>query len=171
MTELIDQPEQSFIGRVYTPEDLDQQGTFAACWEEFEQAGYFAALDAQTSQPNRTYLLIFNPYGAFQYWIGSVLGPDAQAPAGLEKLRLAAGQSGVVAEEANAVLSMLPVATTYMKGLEKLEKAGFPLPNHIGQTDQPYYLEQYLLADEQVTQVRHILYINLEQLTGYDEFD
>ncbi|MCI1986908.1 MAG: hypothetical protein LKJ69_00395 [Lactobacillus sp.] len=171
MTDLINQPEHSFIGRVYTTADIDQMGTFAACWDDFEQAGHFAALDAQTTRPNRTYLLVFNPYGAFQYWIGSVLGPEATAPAGLAKLQLPAGGSGVVEEEANAVLSMLPVETTYMKGLDALEKAGFPLPNHIGQTNHPYYLEQYLLADEQVKKVQHILYINLDQLDGYDEFD
>ncbi|WP_390409211.1 hypothetical protein [Lacticaseibacillus jixiensis] len=171
MTELIDQPAQSFVGHVYMPEDSDQMGTFNNCWQAFEDAGYFKALDAQTDAPNRTYLLIFSPYGAFQYWIGSVLPQDAKAPAGLEKLPLPSGTVGTVSEAAKDVLSMLPVETTYMKGLERLEKAGFPLPMHIGQTDHPYYLEQYCLSDGQVQSVKHTLYINLDQLEGYDEVD
>lgn len=171
MTELLNQPEMSFVGHVYMPEDIDQMGTFASCWDGFNAAGHFDALDKQTDAPNRTYLLIFNPYGAFQYWIGSILPKDAVAPEGLEKLKLPAGTIGQSVEPANGVLSMLPVQTTYMKGLERLEKDGFPLPQHIGQTDKPYYMEEYCLSDGQVDQVKHTLYINLDQLEGYDEFD
>ncbi|WP_461213018.1 hypothetical protein [Lacticaseibacillus sp. GG6-2] len=171
MTELLKQPALSFVGQVYMTEDTDQMGTFASCWDEFEQAGHFAALDAQTTTPNRTYMLVFSPYGTFQYWIGSVLPAEASAPDGLEKLKLPEATIGQVVEPANGVLNMLPVETTYMKGLERLEHAGFPLPSHIGQTDHPYYLEQYQLEAGVVTAVKHTLYINLDQLDGYDEFD
>ncbi|WP_125702792.1 GyrI-like domain-containing protein [Lacticaseibacillus daqingensis] len=171
MTALIEQPRAKFIGKVYTVTDSDQMGTFFACWEEFTQAGWFAQLDALTPQPNRSYMVIFSPYGQFQYWIGSIVPQSAAAPAGLESFQMPAGTVGQVTVPANGILNQLPVQTSFSKGLEQLEKAGFPIPQHIGQTDHPYYFERYNVADGQVQEVEYKLYINLDQLEGYDEFD
>ncbi|WP_179395107.1 hypothetical protein [Lacticaseibacillus absianus] len=171
MTELIMQQPAKFVGKVYTAVDSDEMGTFWACWTAFEQAGWFAQLDAQTQTPNRSSMVIFSPYGQFQYWIGSVLPDTATAPAGLECFQMPAGTVGVATAPASGVLNQLPVQTSFGKGLEQLEKAGFPLPQHIGQTDHPYYIERYDLEAGQVTQVEYRLYIDLDQLEGYDEFD
>ncbi|MFD1431453.1 hypothetical protein [Lacticaseibacillus yichunensis] len=171
MTSLIDRPATVFAGKVYMTESMDQLGTFDQAWQEFEAAGHFAALDALTDQPNRTALLMFSPYGAFQYWIGSLLPAGTAAPAGLEAVQLPAATVGEVSEKADSVLANFPVETMFSRGLERLEKAGFPLPEHIGQTDNPYYLESYQLTEGKITAVKHLLFISMDQLKGYDEWD
>ncbi|WP_203624021.1 MULTISPECIES: hypothetical protein [unclassified Lacticaseibacillus] len=171
MTELIDQPASQFVGRVYTAESSDQMGTFYPAWQDFEGAGYFDQLDALCEQPNRTYLVVFSPYGNFQYWIGSLTPVGVDAPAGLEAVPLPAGTVGKAEDPVNGVLNQLPVQTTVGKGFEMLEKAGFTIPAHIGQTDNPYYLESYPVVDGQVSEVHYLLYINKDQMEGYDEFD
>lgn len=171
MTELIAQPARLFAGRVYTTEDLDQLNTFNSCWQEFTAAGYFDQLDAIATTPNRSYMLVFSPYGAFQYWVGALVPQNAQVPADLEGFALPAATASQVTFPADRVMSDLPVDTTYTKGLERLEKAGFPIPEHIGQTDHPYFIQSYGLADGAVKDVSYLLYTNADQLKGYDEYD
>ncbi|MFD1393714.1 hypothetical protein ACFQ3L_09070 [Lacticaseibacillus jixianensis] len=171
MTDLIDQPTSQFVGKVYTTESSDQMGTFYPAWQEFEADGYFKQLDQLCSQPNRSYLVVFSPYGNFQYWIGSVTPVGVAAPAGLEAVPLPAGTVGKTSGPVNGLLNQLPVQTAVGKGFEMLEKAGFTIPAHIGQTDHPYYLESYPVTDGKVSQVQYLLYINPDQLGGYDEFD
>ncbi|WP_125581810.1 hypothetical protein [Lacticaseibacillus suibinensis] len=171
MTALLNQPASQFIGKVYTAADSDQMGTFFTCWQEFEAAGSFQALDAVVPTPNRAYLVIFSPYDNFQYWIGSLAEADTPVPAGLEGVKLPAATVGKASKPANGILNQLPVQTTFAKGLEVLEKAGFPIPAHIGQTDNPYYIESYPVKAGEVASVDYLLYINENQLEGYDEFD
>ncbi|WP_262316128.1 GyrI-like domain-containing protein [Lacticaseibacillus parakribbianus] len=171
MTALLNQVPQKFIGKVYTVVDSDQMGTFYACWEEFAQNHWFDQLDALTPAPNRSYMVIFSPYGQFQYWIGSIVPDDAKAPVGFESFQMPAGTIGKTAAKASGVLNQLPVQTSFNKGLEMLEKAGFPIPQHIGQTSHPYYFERYDLTNGAVSDVQYILYINEDELEGYDEFD
>ncbi|WP_225046953.1 hypothetical protein [Lacticaseibacillus kribbianus] len=171
MTALLNQTPAKFIGKVYTVVDSDQMGTFYPCWTEFEDNHWFAPLDALTDTPNRSYMVIFSPYGQFQYWIGSILPDDAVAPEGFECFQMPAGTIGQTEAKASGILNQLPVQTSFNKGLEMLEKAGFPLPAHIGQTTHPYYFERYDLTDGQVSSVQYKLYINLDELEGYDEFD
>lgn len=166
---LIKQPAQVFAGKVYTTEEVDQLGTFATSWDEFTKAGYFTALDQVATTPNRTYLLVFSPYGTFQYWIGSLLPAGSQAPAGIEAVTLPAATVAKLTEPSHGGAAQLPVQTTYSAGLDKLAKAGFPIPEHIGQTDHPYYLEVEDLTAGKVEQVTHMLYVNADQLHGYDE--
>lgn len=171
MTDLINQPAGQFVGKVYTTESSDEMGTFYPAWQDFEAAGFFDALDALSETPNRSYLVVFSPYGNFQYWIGSVTPIGAKAPAGLEAVPLPAGTVGKTEAAVNGLLNQLPVQTAVNKGFEQLEKAGFTIPEHIGQTDHPYYLESYPLSAGKVTLVRYLLYINKDQMEGYDEFD
>ncbi|WP_054722556.1 hypothetical protein [Lacticaseibacillus nasuensis] len=168
MTELIQTPAASFAGKVFTTEDLDELNTFAQCWRDFEAAGYWPQLDALTDTPNRSYLLVFSPYGAFQYWVGALLPAMAQVPAGLTNFKLPAATVASTSEKTNRLLADMPVEVSYMKGMAELESAGFPLPEHIGQTDWPYYVESFAVNSATIT---HRLYVNPDQLEGYDEYD
>jgi len=165
-------PARQFVGRVYMPESSDEMGTYADAWATFTQAGYFDQLDQLTDQPNRTSLLVFSPFGTFQYWIGSVLAPDVAVPAGLQVLSLPAATGGQVHAPATRLTNQYPVDMNFNKGLEVIEKAGYPLPSHIGQTDHPYFIEQYPVNAQGVVQeVIYTLYINEDQLGGYDEVE
>ncbi|KRO16153.1 hypothetical protein IV56_GL001953 [Lacticaseibacillus saniviri JCM 17471 = DSM 24301] len=171
MMTLLTQPKRVFAGQVYMIENSDEQGSFYQAWQEFTDAGYFDQLDALAETPNRTAMLVFSPYGTFQYWIGSVLPEDADAPEGLQRLILPEGTAGIVTQPTNGFAPQIPVEMAFNKGLEVIEKAGFPLPSHIGQTDNPYFLESYLLTDGEISDVRYTLYINPDQMDGYDEFE
>lgn len=171
MTELLNLPAQRFVGLAHTESDADQMGTFAGAWADFRGAGYFTELDKLADVPNQAYMVIFSPYGRIQYWIGSVLPAGDAVPAGLASFALPAATAGQVQEATTSTLLDFPVQVSYGKGLEQLEAAGFPLPNHIGQSDNPYYIERYNQVAGNVTEVVRTLYINLDQLEGYDEFD
>lgn len=171
MTDLIETPAAVLLGKVYTPVDSDELGTFDAAWGTFTEAGYFAELDERVAMPNRTYLVVFSPYGNIQYWIGSLADPTVTAPKGLETLQLPAATVGSVEAPATTLLTHLPVETTFNQGLAQIEQAGFPLPSHIGQTTNPYYLESYRLTDGAITAVEYRLYINEDELQGVDDYD
>lgn len=168
MTDLLTVPAQTFAGKVYTTADLDELNTFAPAWQEFEEKGWWTALDAAAESPNRSYLLAFSPYGAFQYWVGALLPAGVSVPAGLTNFKLPEATMAQCAEPADRLLADMPVEVSYMKGMSQLEKAGFPIPEHIGQTDWPYYIESF---DQNAATITHRLYVNPDQLEGYDEYD
>ncbi|KRM72447.1 hypothetical protein [Lacticaseibacillus brantae] len=165
-------PAQQFFGRVFMPESSDELGTYEQAWQDFTAAGYFDQLDELAETPNRTTLLVFSPFGTFQYWVGSVVPMDVTVPEGLQVLPLPAATGGQAEKPASRLTSAFPVEMNFNKGLEVIEKAGYPLPSHIGQTDHPYFLEQYPLNDNgEVEKVIYTLYINEDQLEGYDEVE
>lgn len=69
------------------------------------------------------------------------------------------------------LMKELPLATSFNQGLHVIEQAGYPLPERLGQTDHPYYLESYRLSGGKVAEVAYRLYINPHQLTGVDEYE
>ncbi|NVO88086.1 hypothetical protein HWN39_06170 [Lactobacillus rhamnosus] len=172
MKEIPQQPAQLLAGHAYTTEDSDQLGTFAPAWADFEHQFGFKTLDQLTKTPNRTALVVFSPYNTFIYWVGSLLPVDVKVPQNYECFKLPAATAGQVKQFADRVLMKeLPLATSFNQGLHVIEQAGYPLPERLGQTDHPYYLESYRLNGGKVAEVAYRLYINPHQLTGVDEYE
>jgi hypothetical protein len=172
MKQIPKQPAQLFAGHAYTVESSDQLGTFQPAWQDFEAQLGFKTLDDLAEIPNRSAMVVFSPYDTFLYWIGSLLSADAAVPKPYEAFRLPEATAGQVRQPATSVLlKQLPLATSFNKGLQIIEKAGYPLPERLGQTDHPYYLESYLIQDGAVHQVAYRLYIDPHQLKGVDEYE
>ncbi|WKF84742.1 GyrI-like domain-containing protein [Lacticaseibacillus pantheris] len=172
MKEFAQIPAQRVVGRVFTESSADENGSFESAWDEFNEAGHFKALDPLADVPNRTSVIVFSPYGSMQYWIGSVIPESANVPNGYQVLNLPAATGAVADKDVKGMMTGLPLATTYNEGLATLEKAGYQLPEHIGQTDTPYYLERYDLNNQGVAQrVEYTIYARPDQLEGFDDIE
>lgn len=172
MKQIPQQPAQLFAGHAYTTESSDQLGTFRPAWTDFEQRLGFKSLDQLAKTPNRTAMVIFSPYDTLLYWIGSLLPAGTDVPKAYDCFSLPAATAGQVKQPASQILAKeLPLATSFNKGLQIIEQAGYPLPERLGQTDHPYYLESYLLDGTAIKTVAYRLYIDPNQLTGVDEYE
>ncbi|WP_127849787.1 hypothetical protein [Lacticaseibacillus hulanensis] len=169
--EPINSPALRFIGRAYTEAFASENGSYQEAWDEFTDSGAFAKLDAQTDKPNRSSLVVFSPYGSMVYWIGSVMPADTPVPAGLQKYDLPAYTVARLAKKSTMMLTAYPVEVAIQQGSTALDMAGFQLPEYIGQTAAPYYVERYNLNDGKVAEVEYTVYVGADKDYGFDDID
>lgn len=92
-------PKVKFIGKRYGEKDRDPQKAFAPKWQEFFAAGHFEKIEKCKGIPgiSEDYLgmMRFDENGDFEYWIGSMMAPDAEVPDEFDAMDLPAGKLGV----------------------------------------------------------------------------
>lgn len=160
-----------FIGRAYSETVASENGSFIDTWTDFENAGLFTKLDELSAVPNRSSLVVFSPYGNLIYWIGSVVPADTPVPVGLQKFDLPAYTVAQLKKKSTMMLNAYPVEVALQQGATALDMAGFELPEFIGQTATPYYIERYNLADGQVSEVEYTVYVGEDKDYGFDDVD
>lgn len=139
------------IGRPYLATMLDENQSLTTAWADFEADGCLETLDAcakaEAVPCNRTTLLVFSPYG-FVAWIGALLPKGTAVPEGddLNRIDLPGSRVAEITQQASM---MLPLPLNQMMNLafDKFTKAGIQIPEHLGQTDRPYFMERYELND------------------------
>lgn len=57
------------------------------------------------------------------------------------------------------------------QGATALDAAGFPLPEYIGQTATPYYVERYNLDGDSVKEVEYTVYVGDDRDYGFDDVE
>ena len=92
-------PDVQLIGRRYTNEDRDESGTFARYWRQCFEERWPDMLKKCEGTPGVSGDLVgamrMTGDGGFEYWIGALLAPAAQAPEGFEAVAIPAGDIGV----------------------------------------------------------------------------
>lgn len=93
-------PPVKLIGKRYTNHDRDEDGTFASYWQQCFQEGWPALLEQGRRIPGVSddligAMRIVGDEGDLEYWIGALLAPDAEPPAGFEAADIPAGELGV----------------------------------------------------------------------------
>ncbi len=91
-------PAVKLVGRRYGNGDRDEHGTFGRYWGEAFESGYLERLLEGKAAPGATGDYIGGMRGqdgAFEYWIGVFLAPDAQVPEGFQAADIPAGELGV----------------------------------------------------------------------------
>lgn len=143
---------------------LDENQSLTSAWNKLTTSGASAQLDAladaQKVARNRTTLVVFSPY-TFVAWAGALLPANTQVPEGLNAFDLPKSQVAVLEQKASMQLP-LPLNHLIASSLAKFEKSGVQLPEHLGQTDKPYFLESYLMDEAgEVTGVTQQVYLGV----------
>ncbi len=160
-----------FIGHTYTEANASENDSYQEAWMGFEDSGAFDVLDQLADTPNRSSLVIFSPYGKMVYWIGSVVPAETPVPDGLQKFDLPAYTAATLTKKASMMLNGYPVGTAIQQGATALDLAGFDLPEYIGQTATPYYVERYNLTDGHVSEVAYTVYVGDDIDYGFDDVE
>lgn len=136
-----------FIGTPNLASMLDENQSLTSAWNELIQNGDLARLDQLAEQQqvvkNRSTLVVFSPY-AFVAWVGVLVPADTPVPKGLNHFDLPESPTVVTQQKANMQLP-LPLQHLIGGALNQFEKDGIDLPEHLGQTDRPYFVESYQL--------------------------
>ncbi len=80
-------PHVKLVGKRYTNQDRDENGTFASYWQQSFREGWFETLKQCKNIPgvSEDYLGVMRFTGAgheFAYWIGAFFAPDTKIPGG-----------------------------------------------------------------------------------------
>ncbi|MFD1673002.1 hypothetical protein ACFQ5M_12950 [Agrilactobacillus yilanensis] len=151
-----------FIGQANLATALDENGSLTSAWNELIGNGDLAQLDqlvaASGAPMNRSTLIVFSPY-SFIAWVGVVVPAAITIPAGLHQFDLPASQVAKAQQKASIQLP-LPLGQLINATFDRFEKAGITLPEHLGQTNKPYFLESYQLDDAgEITSVTQQIYL------------
>lgn len=131
-------PCVKLVGKRYTNKDRDESGTFARYWQECFQEDWLKILKRCENIPEVSDDLVgamrmAGIDGEFEYWIGSLLATNAEAPDGFESVEIAAGDLGVCwiygSDKTGELYSMeasdLSMAALAEKGWKFSEKGWF----------------------------------------------
>lgn len=163
-----------FIGQAYTEANADDNDSYQSAWLDWESANRFAKLDelAGAAAPTeRCSMMVFSPYGNIVYWIGRTYPQGTPVPKGYQSFDLPAATAATVTKKSSMMMTAYPVNTALQQGAMALDKAGYALPEYIGQTATPYYLESYELNGKQVAKVTYTVYVGADRDFGYDDPD
>ncbi|GAF40425.1 hypothetical protein FC83_GL000763 [Agrilactobacillus composti DSM 18527 = JCM 14202] len=163
-----------FIGKPYLASMLDENGSLTSAWQEMTASGALGQLDQLADntgqEKNRTTLVVFSPY-AFVAWVGALLPLDTKVPAGLNRLDLPESQAAILEASASVPMLQLPLSSIISLAMGKIAKQGVSLPEHLGQTDKPYFLERYALDDNLETiRVKQQVYLGQENSNGDETY-
>ncbi|KRN28403.1 hypothetical protein IV38_GL001403 [Lactobacillus selangorensis] len=163
-------PQRHMVGRAFTQGAADANGSFYSAWQDMEDSGDLKTLDALNPSPNKNHsdLIIFSPY-SIEYWIGSFLPADAETPQGMHTFDLPDSKAASVTEDAEHMLTQLPLQTSFNRIVSMFETAKIKVPEHLGRTVNPYFVESYSVTDDQVKQVEYDLY--LSKATGLNDYE
>lgn len=166
------QDAKLFIGRAYTDAQASENDSFQEVWADWEDQNLFAPLDELAGgKQHRASLVVFSPYGTMIYWVGAIFAAGTAVPDGYQSFSLPAATAAVVSKKAGMMFHEYPVSMAVSQGVTALDGAGFELPEYFGQTETPYYLEDYTLADGQVTSVTYTVYVGPDKDYGFDDVD
>lgn len=169
--EPLNSPALRFIGHAYTEANASENDSYIEAWDAFEDSDAFKQLDELADQPNRSSLIVFSPYGSMMYWIGSVVPAATPVPAGLQKFDLPAYTVAQLSKKTTMMMNEYPVSAAIQQGATALDLAGFELPEYIGQTAAPYYVERYNLNEGKVAEVQFTVYVGADKDYGFDDID
>lgn len=93
-------PAVKLVGKRFVKEGMEEGVTFASGWRQAFQDGWFDVLGACKGIPGVSgdhlgAMRLIGEGGAFEYWIGMFLAPDAVVPEGFEGVDIPAGELGV----------------------------------------------------------------------------
>lgn len=91
-------PDAKLIGKRYTNEDRDEQGTFAKYWQQCFKEGWFVTLKQCRIIPDiskSSFGMMRVTSDGFEYWIGSLFDSDSVVPEGFEAVDIPAGEVGI----------------------------------------------------------------------------
>ncbi len=163
-----------FIGHAYTEANTSANDSYQEVWQEWADTDHFAQLDelAGSAAPKlRTSMMVFSPYGNIVYWIGRTFPAGTPVPAGYQSFDLPAATAASITKKSSMMMTAYPVSAALQQGALALDKAGYDLPEYIGQTATPYYLESYKLDGDQVQEVTYTIYVGADKDYGYDDPD
>lgn len=169
--EPIKQNAKKFIGRAYSANNASANDSYQEVWEGWTQQDLFAPLDAISGEQHRASLVVFSPYGTTIYWVGAVFPMDTVVPNGYQAFNLPEATAAVVTKKAGMMFNEYPVSMAISQGTTALDQAGFDLPEYIGQTATPYYIEDYALRHDAVQSVTYTVYVGADRDFGYDDVD
>lgn len=169
--ELVQQPAMRFIGHAYPEAHASEDGSFVNEWQNWMDEDAFAPLDALAADQQQGSLIVFSPYGSMVYWIGRLVPAGTPAPQGYQYFDLPEGTAATLTKPSGMMMTNYPVEMAIKQGATALDMAGFALPEYIGQTQTPYYLETYQLVDDVIKTVTYTVYEGDDRDFGYDDVD
>ncbi|MCD2255190.1 hypothetical protein FHQ08_00515 [Lactobacillus sp. CC-MHH1034] len=163
-----------FIGKPFLPSMLDEKGSLASAWLEMADDGSLDRLDQfaleQQQTLTRATLVAFSPY-SFVAWIGGIFSAEIQAPTEFKNIVLPASEVAFNETPTQTQIWQLPLNSIVGLAMDKLEKQHVQLPNHLGQTDKPYFLEYYDLNPQfEVTKLTQYIYLGKETNNGDETY-
>ena len=89
-------PSLKLIGKRYSDQDRDQNGSFGEKWGQWHRNGWFDAVENGVGGYGDAYVgaMRFTDAG-FEYWIGVLMPADHPVPPGFEAERISAGDLAV----------------------------------------------------------------------------
>lgn len=95
-TRLETYPAVKLIGKRYSDNDRDADGSYASKWDEWFRNGWFSQLKGGIETISDDYVGMdrFTSAG-FEYWIGILMAPEDPVPQGFETVEIPAGDLAV----------------------------------------------------------------------------
>ena len=171
MMDLEMQPARRFIGRAYAEASASENGSYQEVWQDWMDQDRFKALDELSGKQQRTVLVVFSPYDSMVYWIGNLFPAGTPAPKGYQQFDLPAATAAHMSKPTSMMMTGYPVTMAIQQGATAIDMAGFPLPEYIGQTNTPYYIEDYTLDNDTVKSVDYTIYEGADRDFGYDDVE
>lgn len=169
--DLVQQAAARFIGLPYPEVSADENGSYVAAWQDWMDARRFDVLDDLAEGQQQGSLVVFSPYGSMIYWIGRVTPAGTAVPTGFQYYDLPESTAATLTKPSGMMMTNYPVEMAIKQGATALDMAGFDLPEYIGQTQTPYYLETYDLIDGVIKSVTYTVYEGDDRDFGYDDVD
>lgn len=171
MMDLEMQPARRFIGRAYAEASASENGSYQEVWQDWVDQDRFKVLDDMSGKQQRSILIVFSPYGSKIYWIGNIFPADTEVPKGYQHYDLPEATAAHVEKPSSIMMTGYPVNMAIQQGATAIDMAGFPLPEYIGQTSTPYYIEDYTMQGDAVKSVAYTIYEGADRDYGYDDVE
>ena len=134
----------NFIGKVFMPNQMDENKTYTAAIQEMENDPVFQKF------------VVFGPEN-FMFWYG-ILADDKQMPvAGLNKFELPASEIAEIdTPDSNLAFFSQPLNFVIPTFLDKLSKDGITMYENLGDSEKPYVLAKLNLETKELAQILYL---------------
>lgn len=147
----------NFIGKVFMPNQIDENKTYTAAIQEMENDPVFQKFIKDNGCENeRASLVVFGPEN-FMFWYG-ILADDKQMPvAGLNKFELPASEIAEIdTPDSNLAFFSQPLNFVIPTFLDKLSKDGITMYENLGDSEKPYVLAKLNLETKELAQILYL---------------